>query len=130
MSILKGKNLIVEITGESHSPEMKLKVKGFPSFEYDNETLTEFLSRRKASKSAFSTPRIEGDEPLFIGTQNNRINGDFEVVIKNSNVKSKDYGDLYGKPRPSHADYAWYLKDGTLDYSGGGRFSARLTAPV
>lgn len=129
MSILKGKNLTVEITGESHSPEMRLKVKGFPAFEYSDKALTDFLSRRKASKNAFSTPRIEEDKPLFIGTENFKINGDFEVVIKNSNVKSKDYSDLYGKPRPSHADYAWYLKDGMLDYSGGGRFSARLTAP-
>ena len=129
MSILKGKNLTVEITGESHSPEMRLKVKGFPAFEYNDKALTEFLSRRKANKNAFSTPRIECDEPLFIGSENNQINGDFEVVIKNSNVNSKDYSDLYGKPRPSHADYAWYLKDNSLDFSGGGRFSARLTAP-
>ena len=129
MSILKGKNLTVEITGESHSPEMRLKVKGFPSFEYNDKALTNFLSRRKASKNAFSTPRIESDAPRFIGTENFKINGDFEVVIENSNVKSKDYSDLYGKPRPSHADYAWYLKDNALDFSGGGRFSARLTAP-
>ena len=129
MSILKGKNLTVEITGESHSPEMKLKVKGFPSFTFDGNALSEFLSRRKASKNAFSTPRIESDAPRFTGVENFKINGDFEVVIENSNVKSEDYGDLYGKPRPSHADYAWYLKDNALDFSGGGRFSARLTAP-
>ncbi len=129
MSILNGKNLTVEITGESHSPEMRLKVKGFPRFKFDSNELFDFLSRRKANKSAFSTPRIEKDEPLFVGVKNSEINGDFEVVIENLNVKSKDYSDLFGKPRPSHADYAWHLKDGTLDYSGGGRFSARLTAP-
>ena len=43
---------------------------------------------------------------------------------------SSDYDNLYGKPRPSHADYSAFLKDGTLDFSGGGRFSGRLTAPL
>lgn len=128
MSKLQGKNLIIEIVGESHSPEMKLKVKGFPNFSFDKDELKKFLARRKASSSSFSTPRIEADEPEFINVKDGVINGDFEVIIKNNNVKSKDYSDLYGKPRPSHADYAWHLKDGALDFSGGGRFSARLTA--
>ncbi len=129
MSLLKGRNLTAEITGESHSQEMRLKVKGFPSFYFDKDKLNTFLARRKASDGAYSTPRKEPDEPLFINANNCLIDGDFEVIIKNTNVKSKDYGNLYGKPRPSHADFAWYKKDGVLDFSGGGRFSARLTAP-
>lgn len=129
MSILKGKNLTVEITGESHAEEMKLKVKGFSKFQFDLDKLKTFLNRRKASSNAFSTPRKEDDEPIFINADNCLIDGDFEVIIKNNNVKSKDYSSLFAKPRPSHADYAWYKKDGVLDFSGGGRFSARLTAP-
>ena len=128
MSIFIGKNLQIEIVGESHSPEMKMVVKGFPKFSFDSEKLLSFMARRKASSSAFSTPRKEDDIPLFENAEKNLINGDFSVTIKNNNVKSKDYSDLYGKPRPSHADYAWHKKDGTLDFSGGGRFSARLTA--
>lgn len=129
MSLLKGKNLTVEILGESHSPEMKMIVKGFPKFKFNAEELSNFLQRRKASSGVFSTPRKEDDEPIFTNVENGAINGDFEVVIKNNNVKSKDYSDLYGKPRPSHADYAWFKKDGELNFTGGGRFSARLTAP-
>ena len=53
-----------------------------------------------------------------------------KIVFYNKNVKSGDYNALYGKPRPSHADYAAYLKDGRLDFSGGGEFSGRLTAPL
>lgn len=128
MSIFKGKNLNVEIVGESHSPEMKITVKGFPKFCYDDEKLLTFLARRKASSNAYSTPRKEDDHPIFEKVDNCLIDGDFSVIIKNNNVKSKDYNNLYGKPRPSHADYAWYKKDGALDFSGGGRFSARLTA--
>lgn len=128
MSKLTGKKLNIEIVGESHSPEVKMTVKGFPTFAFNNEELLKFLSRRKASNQAFSTPRKEDDLPIFEGVANNQINGDFSVTIKNTNVKSKDYNDLYARPRPSHADYAWHLKDGALDFSGGGRFSARLTA--
>ncbi len=128
MSIFIGKNLNVEIIGESHSPEMKMTVKGFPKFVYDEEKLLTFLARRKASSNAYSTPRKEDDIPIFENVSNRFIDGDFSVTIKNNNVKSKDYNNLYGKPRPSHADYAWFKKDGALDFSGGGRFSARLTA--
>lgn len=128
MSKLAGKKLNIEILGESHAPEVKMTVKGFPKFTFDKEELIKFLSRRKASSSAFSTPRKEDDLPIFEGVSGNTLDGDFSVIIKNNNVKSKDYNELYAKPRPSHADYAWHLKDGALDFSGGGRFSARLTA--
>ena len=128
MSNFAGKNLNIEILGESHSPEVKMNVKGFPPFKFDEQELLKFLARRKASSQAFSTPRKEADLPIFDGVIDNQISDEFSVVIKNDNVKSGDYNDLYAKPRPSHADYAWHLKDGALDFSGGGRFSARLTA--
>lgn len=53
-----------------------------------------------------------------------------KALIKNNDVKRSDYDNLYGKPRPSHSDYAAYLKDGRLDFSGGGEFSGRMTAPL
>ena len=58
MSKLQGKNLKVEIIGESHSPEMKLKVKGFPNFSFDKDELLKFLERRKATNSSFAFRRI------------------------------------------------------------------------
>lgn len=127
MSYFNGKKLKIEIFGESHASEIGVKCKGFPKFSVNLERLGEFLERRKASLSAFSTPRVEPDLPEFYGNVNK---GKFKAIIKNQNVKSGDYGNLYGIPRPSHADYAWHLKDRTLDFSGGGRFSGRLTAPL
>lgn len=129
MSLFKGKNLSVEIVGESHSSEIELSVKGFAPFKFDVQNLLEFTSRRKSSNACYSTKRKEDDLPIFFNVEDNEIKGDFKVIIKNNDVKSKDYSNLYAKPRPSHADYAWYLKDGALDFKGGGRFSARLTAP-
>ena len=129
MSKFSGKKISVEIIGTSHGESVNAIVKGFPNYTFDNDKLKEFMARRKANSSVYSTKRIESDEPLFKGVNGSTVNGDFEVEIKNSNVKSQDYNELYARPRPSHADYAWFLKDGALDYSGGGRFSARLTAP-
>ncbi len=130
MAIFKGKNLSVEIYGESHGEKIGAIVKGAPKFAFNQDKLNAFLSRRKANLSAYSTPRKEPDEPIFKNAINNEINGEFEVEILNVNTKSGDYNNLYAKPRPSHADYAWFLKEGRLDYSGGGRFSGRLTAPL
>lgn len=135
MSSFNGRKISAEVYGESHAPEIGVKVSGFPETEIDFNELRKLLNRRKPSSSVFSTKRKETDEPLFFSDDGQRISGDklpssWTAKILNADVKSADYNELYGKPRPSHADYAWYLKEGALDYSGGGRFSARLTAPL
>lgn len=130
MSKYSGKNLKIEIIGESHSPCLTGSIKGLPKFKIDFEKLNNFLERRKANGEIFSTKRIEDDEPIFYGVKNGVVKNKLKFVIKNNNVNKSDYKSLYATPRPSHADYAWYLKDGVLDFSGGGRFSGRLTAPL
>ncbi|MBO5926332.1 MAG: chorismate synthase [Clostridia bacterium] len=130
MAIFKGKNLTVEIYGESHAEKIGAKVTGLPTFAFSREKLNSFLERRKAKSNEYSTTRKEDDLPVFSGILNDEVNGAFSVDIFNKNVKSSDYDDLYGKPRPSHADYASFLKEGNLDFKGGGRFSGRLTAPL
>ena len=130
MSTFNGKNISVEIFGESHADKIGVTVKDFPTFKFDEKQLAEFLQRRKASGQVYSTSRVEQDAPIFDNVTNGQINGDFTAVIYNTNKKSNDYSNLIGKPRPSHADYAWYLKDGVTDFTGGGRFSGRMTAPL
>ncbi len=131
MSKWCGKKISVEIFGESHSEEIGVRASGLPGFKIDEKTLKEFTSRRLAGGGVYSTSRVEADAPIFIkGYDNGTIGGDFEAIIKNTNVRSGDYSLLFGKPRPSHADYCAYVKDGVLDFSGGGRFSGRLTAPL
>lgn len=127
MSVFKGDRINIELVGGSHDEEMILKMSGTPSFDLDMEKINDYLERRKPS-GEFQTQRRESDIPEFKkGLINGRIDGDIEVSVKNREIKKEDYDRLYGKPRPSHADYCQFVKDGDPDFSGGGRFSGRLT---
>jgi chorismate synthase len=52
------------------------------------------------------------------------------LLIRNTDHRSQDYGDILQTFRPGHADYTYHHKYGFRDPRGGGRSSARLTAPV
>ncbi len=124
MSLFYGDRLKIEFLGSSHGNFISAKVYGLPKFDIDKTALNRFMSRRKGGTSVYSTTRVEPDELIF----NDLENGGMEIKIANLNVRKTDYENLYAKPRPSHADYCSYLKDGTVDFCGGGRFSGRLTA--
>lgn len=130
MSKWQGKNLTLEIYGESHAEKIGVSCTGFPEIKVDEEKLKVFLGRRRAGGGVFSTSRIEPDEPVFQNVENGVVKGSFCADIYNKNKRSGDYSNLLGKPRPSHADYVTFMKDGVTDFSGGGRFSGRLTAPL
>jgi len=51
-------------------------------------------------------------------------------MIRNEDQRSKDYGYIAETFRPGHADYTFTQKYGFRDPRGGGRSSARLTAPI
>ncbi len=51
-----------------------------------------------------------------------------QLLIRNTDQRSKDYGDIAEKFRPGHADITYFQKYGNRDYRGGGRSSARETA--
>lgn len=121
----KGDKIAFEVYGTSHAPEIGVKATGLAPFPLDEKALARFLDRRRAKGEAYSTKRFEADIPEVTFNQEG-----FCAVIKNDNVRSGDYSELYGIPRPSHADYAAYLWDGRLDFTGGGEFSGRLTAPL
>jgi chorismate synthase len=52
------------------------------------------------------------------------------LLIRNTDQRSKDYGNILQTFRPGHADYTYWRKYGLRDPRGGGRSSARLTAPM
>lgn len=132
MSIFKGERINVEIFGESHAPKIGVIVSGFPKMNIDFDKLNAFLERRKPSSAKFSTARKEPDQVVFANgvDSDGKTDGTFTAEIYNKDSHSNDYDDLYGKPRPSHADYCSYLKTGKLSFTGGGKFSGRLTAPM
>ena len=122
------------IFGESHGPAIGVVLEGVPAdFEPDMERIRSELARRAPGSSTTATARKEADEPeILSGIFDGKTTGaPICAVIHNTDTRSADYGELAYKPRPSHSDYAaWVKYNGANDYRGGGHFSGRLTAPL
>ena len=135
MSTSYGKNICISIYGGSHDEEIGIMATGLPrGFAFDRAELQAFMNRRAPGRNSLSTPRKEGDEPVFLSgvTEECVLTGEtFHAVIRNTNKRSADYEKTAFVPRPSHADLAARLKYGeNVDLRGGGHFSGRLTAPM
>ena len=133
-SIFIGSALRLSVFGQSHSEAIGMTLDGLPAgIPVDPETLQVFLNRRVPGQNDWSTPRREEDRPEFLcGLKDGKTCGaPLTAVIHNHNTRGKDYERLRVLPRPGHADYTAQLKYGGFqDYSGGGHFSGRLTAPL
>lgn len=130
-----GNTLRVTIFGQSHSPAVGCVVEGLPAgFAVDADELQRFMDRRAPGRNAWSTPRKEADAPEFVSGLNpagKTCGTPLSVLIRNTNVRPGDYEELRRVPRPGHADFSAWAKWGeSHDISGGGHFSARLTAPL
>jgi chorismate synthase len=90
------------------------------------------LDRRKPGTSRHVTQRKEEDRvEILSGVFEGKTTGaPIGLLIRNTDKRSQDYGDILQTFRPGHADYAYHHKYGLRDPRGGGRSSARLTAPV
>ena len=134
MSSIYGESLRISVFGQSHSPATGVTVDGLPAgFRVDMEALLCFLRRRAPGRNAYSTPRKEADLPEFLGglVDSTTCGAPLTAIIRNTNTRSGDYAALRDVPRPAHADYSADVKyGGHQDVSGGGHFSARLTAPL
>lgn len=133
MSSEFGKILRVSVFGESHGRAIGVVMDGLPAGEpVDEAELQRFLDRRRP-KDALSTARREADRPVFLSglADGKTCGGPLCAVIENADARSGDYDALRDIPRPSHADYAAFVKwGGHADLRGGGHFSGRLTAPL
>ena len=122
------------IFGESHGPAIGVVVEGVPAgLELDLEAVQRELNRRRPGQGPTATARKESDlvEVLSGVFEGKTTGAPLAMVIRNSDQHSKDYESIRYTPRPSHGDYAGFIKSrGCLDYRGGGRFSGRLTAPL
>lgn len=130
-----GTVLRLSIFGTSHGPAVGMLMRGLPAgFQLDMTALQRFLNRRAPGSSPLTTQRKEPDRPIFLSgvDGNGRTLGTAVcAIIQNTNAHSSDYDALQDIPRPSHADFAAYMKyGGKADLRGGGAFSGRLTAPL
>jgi chorismate synthase len=117
--------------GESHGPAIGCTVDGCPPGVPLTETAIQpWLDRRKPGQSRFTTQRREDDlVEILSGVHEGVTTGTpIQLMIRNIDQRSKDYGDIAATFRPGHADITYHLKYGLRDPRGGGRSSARETA--
>jgi len=117
--------------GESHGPALGATVDGCPpGIAISEEFIQVFLDRRRPGQSKMTTQRQEPDQVRILsGTFEGRTTGTpIQLMIENTDQRSKDYGEIARQFRPGHADITYHQKYGIRDYRGGGRSSARETA--
>ena len=119
--------------GESHGPAIGCVIDGCPpGLELSEADIQPDLDRRRPGTSKFVTQRNEPDAvQILSGVYQGKTTGTpICLLIHNTDQRSKDYGDILQTFRPGHADYSYWRKYGIRDPRGGGRSSARLTAPM
>lgn len=117
--------------GESHGPALGATVDGCPpNIPLNAEMLQVWLDKRKPGQNKYTTQRQEPDQvEILSGVFEGKTTGTpIQLMIRNTDQRSKDYGDIIEKFRPGHADITYWQKYGIRDYRGGGRSSARETA--
>jgi len=119
--------------GESHGPAIGCVVDGCPpGLELSEADIQPDLDRRRPGMSRHVTQRKEEDKvEILSGVFEGLTTGTpIALLIRNTDQRSKDYANLLDTFRPDHADYTYHHKYGLRDPRGGGRASARLTAPA
>jgi len=128
-----GKLFTVTTFGESHGPAIGCVIDGCPpGLVLSEADIQPELDRRKPGTSRHVTQRQESDTvEILSGVYQGVTTGTpIALLIRNEDQRSKDYGNIAESFRPGHADYTYWHKYGVRDPRGGGRSSARLTAPV
>jgi chorismate synthase len=119
--------------GESHGPAIGCVIDGCPpGLALSEADIQPELDRRRPGTSRHVTQRNEPDAvEILSGVYEGCTTGTpICLLIRNTDQRSKDYGNLLDTFRPGHADYTYWRKYGLRDPRGGGRASARLTAPM
>ena len=119
--------------GESHGPAIGCVIDGCPpGMALSEADIQGDLDRRRPGTSRHVTQRNEPDAvEILSGVYQGKTTGTpIALLIRNTDQRSKDYGNILETFRPGHADYTYWHKYGIRDPRGGGRSSARLTAPM
>jgi chorismate synthase len=124
--------------GESHGPAIGCVVDGCPpGIPLSEADIQADLDKRRPGQSKYTTQRREPDQVKILSGvfRDERMptqvttGTPIALLIENIDARPKDYSDIRDKFRPGHADYTYWAKYGLRDYRGGGRQSARETAP-
>lgn len=119
--------------GESHGPAIGCVIDGCPpGMALSEADIQGDLDRRRPGTSRHVTQRNEPDAvQILSGVYEGKTTGTpIALLIQNTDQRSKDYGQIAQQFRPGHADFTYFKKYGIRDPRGGGRSSARLTAPM
>jgi chorismate synthase len=119
--------------GESHGVAIGCVIDGCPpGLALSEADIQVELDRRRPGTSRHVTQRNEPDAvEILSGVYEGLTTGTpIALLIRNTDQRSKDYGNILDTFRPGHADYTYWRKYGLRDPRGGGRSSARLTAPM
>jgi chorismate synthase len=119
--------------GESHGPAIGCVIDGCPpGMALSEADIQGDLDRRRPGTSRHVTQRNEPDAvQILSGVYLGKTTGTpIALLIPNTDQRSKDYGNILESFRPGHADFTYFNKYGLRDPRGGGRSSARLTAPM
>ncbi|WP_424943703.1 chorismate synthase [Aliiroseovarius crassostreae] len=117
--------------GESHGPALGATVDGCPpGVPLEAEMLQVWLDKRRPGQNKHTTQRNEPDQvKILSGVYEGKTTGTpIQLMIENTDQRSKDYGEIEKTFRPGHADITYHQKYGIRDPRGGGRSSARETA--
>ncbi len=117
--------------GESHGVGIGVVIDGVtPDVAIPVEAIQHELNRRRPGQSRLTTARDEPDQvEILSGVFEGRSTGTpLALLIRNTDQRSKDYGNVAELFRPGHADFTYQAKYGIRDYRGGGRSSGRETA--
>jgi chorismate synthase len=123
--------------GESHGPALGCIIDGAPPrLPITEADIQVWMDKRRPGQNRFTTQRREPDiVKILSGVFPDPDTGEqvttgtpIQLLIENTDQRSKDYSDIQDKYRPGHADYTYQEKYGVRDFRGGGRQSARETA--
>lgn len=117
--------------GESHGPALGATLDGCPpGVPLEPAMIQQWLDKRRPGLNKNTTQRNEPDAvKILSGVYEGKTTGTpIQLMIENTDQRSKDYGDILNTFRPGHADITYHQKYGLRDPRGGGRSSARETA--
>ena len=110
--------------GESHGPAIGCVIDGCPpGMALSEADIQPDLDRRRPGTSRHVTQRQEADQvEILSGVYEGLTTGTpIALLIRNTDQRSKDYGNILDTFRPGHADYTYWRKYGLRDPRGGGR---------